>query len=97
MAEPIGFVVRDVTGETQLSIRFISRRDARDFAEKCAMPARVWRVVWKTKGNATKPVVKVCPSCGVPWQPQNPTTCGPCGAFVEHGPVPAEEYAAKRP
>jgi hypothetical protein len=45
--EPIGYVVRDVTGETQVSIRFALRGDARSFAEKCAMPVRIWRVVSK--------------------------------------------------
>lgn len=25
---------------------------------------------------------KHCPSCKAPWQPQNETTCGPCGAYV---------------
>lgn len=28
-----------------------------------------------------------CPSCHMPWSPQNATTCGPCGAFVPNGPV----------
>ena len=41
----IGYVVRDVTGETQLSIRFVLRSHARTFAEQCAMPVRIWRVV----------------------------------------------------
>jgi hypothetical protein len=45
--DPIGYVVRDVTGETQVSIRFALRGDARSFAEKCAMPVRIWRVVSK--------------------------------------------------
>ena len=37
----------------------------------------------------------VCPKCGASWQPQNPTTCGPCGGYVEDGPVTAEVYAAE--
>lgn len=30
----------------------------------------------------------VCPQCLAPWQPQNATTCGPCGGYVPTGPVP---------
>lgn len=41
----IGYVVRDVTGETQLSVRFALLSQARDFAAHCAQPVRVWRVV----------------------------------------------------
>jgi hypothetical protein len=29
----------------------------------------------------------VCPQCREPWQPQNATTCGPCGGYVPNGPV----------
>jgi hypothetical protein len=43
--EAIGYVVRDVTGEEQLSIRFLLRQHAVNFAEQCAMPVRIWRVV----------------------------------------------------
>jgi hypothetical protein len=49
MSDPIGYVVRDVTGETQLSVRFVLRNEARHFAEHCAMPVRIWRVVWKRR------------------------------------------------
>jgi hypothetical protein len=46
---PLGYVVRDVTGETQVSIRFTLRSHARDFAHQCAMPVRIWRIVAKAK------------------------------------------------
>src|SRR5580704_9550676 len=94
MAEAISYVVRDVTGETQLSIRFTLRSSARQFADQCAMPVRLWRIVSRRKAVPTKNLV--CPECGAPWQPQNPTTCGPCGGYVENGPVTAEVYAAKK-
>ncbi len=29
----------------------------------------------------------VCPQCREPWQPQDATTCGPCGGYVPNGPV----------
>ena len=47
MADAICWVVRDVTGETQLSVRFTLLRDARDFADKCVGPVRIWKLVRK--------------------------------------------------
>ena len=35
--------------------------------------------------------VLVCPSCHERWQPQNATTCGPCGGYVPNGPVREEQ------
>lgn len=68
--DPIGFVVRNMTGETQLSIRFLLRQHARTFAEQCAMPVRVWRVVRKTKTTEPAAESRVsqakdvgCPDC----------------------------------
>ena len=34
--------------------------------------------------------VLICPSCRAPWQPQDDSTCGPCGAYVK-GPVRSSE------
>lgn len=33
----------------------------------------------------------VCPECGELWQPQDATTCGPCGGYVPNGPVPQSQ------
>lgn len=44
--EPIAFVVKTVTG-VQLSCRFGIRMHARRFADECASPVRIWRIVWK--------------------------------------------------
>jgi rubrerythrin len=32
-------------------------------------------------------IVWRCPECGEKWQPQDDTTCGPCGGHVPTGPV----------
>ena len=64
--DPIGFVVRDVTGETQLSTRFTLRSHAQDFAQKCAMPVRVWRVIRKTKLTRVESGGDHCPHGGAP-------------------------------
>jgi hypothetical protein len=58
MSEPIGYVVRDVTGETQISVRFALRSQARTFAENCAMPVRVWRVVPRRRSSGVAPSVE---------------------------------------
>jgi len=52
--EVLCYVVRDVTGETQLSVRFTIKSHARQFADNCAMPVRLWRIVTKRK--------QLCPS-----------------------------------
>lgn len=58
MGDAIGWVVRDATGETQVSVRFGLQSQARSFAENCAMPVRVWRVVRKSKPKTPNDVVR---------------------------------------
>lgn len=55
MRETVGYVVRDATGETQLSIRFTLLQHARQFADQCAMTVRVWRVVRKGEVRSSLP------------------------------------------
>lgn len=45
--EAIAYVVRSITGEEQISVRFTILSHARQFADQCAMPVRIWRIVRK--------------------------------------------------
>jgi hypothetical protein len=45
----ICYVVRDVTGERQLSVRFTIKLHAQSFADQCAEPVRIWRIVTKVR------------------------------------------------
>jgi len=47
--EAIAYVVRSITGEEQISVRFSERVFAHQFADNCAMPVRIWRIVRKPR------------------------------------------------
>jgi len=62
--EAICYVVRDITGENQLSVRFTVREHARQFADNCAMPVRLWRIISKRRFSDGSPVPKREPTSG---------------------------------